>query len=255
MTDGWEYYHRCGQEFVPQEVGDETICPRCDEPYLQKVVSPLDEARKLDLGAIRLEQLRQCGPHDFGLVEHKCNCPSSDPRPVIGRLCDEVERLTTLLEEERLRWKARVHEAVDECQKRYASVEGNLAKLTALLREVSQRHGDEMEAQGQARWSNISYSNRVTLAAILLERDEALTALDKERRKVEKLTQTIAAFPDANNAANIAHARAQRDTALKEVEQMRLALALHGGGIDPEGFYADTPGSRVRELFPSSSEE
>lgn len=51
-----------------------------------------DPTRPLDLDAIRAEWLRQCGPHDYGVDTAGCTCPAGDPRPVIMRLADEVER-------------------------------------------------------------------------------------------------------------------------------------------------------------------
>ncbi|MFE3326858.1 hypothetical protein [Streptomyces sp. NPDC059176] len=46
-------------------------------------------------------------------------------------------------------------------------------------------------------------------------------ALDALYRQIEKLTATIRAFPDANNAANLAHARCQRDEAQAAVARVR----------------------------------
>jgi uncharacterized protein (DUF934 family) len=64
--------------------------------------------------------------------------------------------------------------------------------------------------------------------------------LDQLYDRLEKLAQTIAAFPDANDAASLAHARAQRDrfiTQAKRAEAVitRLrdsAASLHSRGFD-----------------------
>lgn len=37
--------------------------------------------------------LTQCSWHDHGLVEYGCQCPGTDPRPVIADLVAEIERL------------------------------------------------------------------------------------------------------------------------------------------------------------------
>lgn len=47
----------------------------------------------LDLDEIRSEWLNQCGPCDFGMPEYPCMCAQGDPRLVILKLVNEVERL------------------------------------------------------------------------------------------------------------------------------------------------------------------
>lgn len=37
--------------------------------------------------------LTLCGPHDVGVMEVGCACPSGDYRPVMARLVDEIVRL------------------------------------------------------------------------------------------------------------------------------------------------------------------
>jgi hypothetical protein len=51
----------------------------------------------LDLTAITSEFLQQCGPHDFGVDNAGCNCPTRDYRPVMLDLVREVERLRALV--------------------------------------------------------------------------------------------------------------------------------------------------------------
>jgi hypothetical protein len=48
--------------------------------------------------------------------------------------------------------------------------------------------------------------------------------LDHLYDRLDKLAQTIAAFPDANDAANLAHARAQRDTFLARAQHAEAAV-------------------------------
>lgn len=47
----------------------------------------------LNLDEIRSEWLNQCGPCDFGMPEYPCACAQGDPRLVILKLVNEVERL------------------------------------------------------------------------------------------------------------------------------------------------------------------
>lgn len=49
--------------------------------------------------------------------------------------------------------------------------------------------------------------------------------LDQLYDRIKKLAQTIHAFPDANDAANLAHARAQRDTAYTRATRAEATLA------------------------------
>lgn len=53
-----------------------------------------------------------------------------------------------------------------------------------------------------------------------------LVRLERAEGERKRLGQTIAAFPDANNAANIAHARAQRDALAAEIERAHEAVDL-----------------------------
>jgi hypothetical protein len=45
-----------------------------------------------DLKARAEELMRVCGPHDYGLNEHGCTCPTGDPRPVISALLEALEK-------------------------------------------------------------------------------------------------------------------------------------------------------------------
>jgi hypothetical protein len=46
----------------------------------------------VDLRKRAEDQLTQCGPHDYGLVEMGCNCSPDDPRPVISELLAAFDR-------------------------------------------------------------------------------------------------------------------------------------------------------------------
>lgn len=46
----------------------------------------------------------------------------------------------------------------------------------------------------------------------------------------------------------------ERDNARSDAERAQLALAIGGGGADPNGYYAGTPGARVRDLLAAEKE-
>lgn len=88
----------------------------------------------------------------------------------ITQLRAEVERL-----------RARIHEAVDECQRRYGPVESQLAKCRGLMREALRRHD---ETSGHPPGTHISGYGQAAAAAILEERDQAradLSAMTSDR--------------------------------------------------------------------------
>lgn len=57
------------------------------------------------------------------------------------------------------------------------------------------------------------------------DRDRLAAEVERLREDRAKLTATIAAFPDAHNAANLAHARMERDRLRAEVAQVRADVA------------------------------
>jgi hypothetical protein len=66
-------------------------------------------------------------------------------------------------------------------------------------------------------------------------------------------------LPDSERRCNwtvaqVKDLQAERDRAQADAEQTRLAVAIYGEGIDPNGYYAGTPGSRVRELLAAEAE-
>lgn len=74
-----------------------------------------------------------------------------------------------ILEDIRDRLRRRVHEAVDECQRRYAKTESNLAKLRALMRRAYELHGEEMKRRGESPQHHISGYGQATAAMFLRE--------------------------------------------------------------------------------------
>ena len=82
-----------------------------------------------------------------------------------------------------------------------------------------------------------------------------LADIERLREKSAKLAQTIAAFPDAHIAANIAHARAERDqlraanaTARELATQAGRTLCGAGWNLDPAAIIAalDQPAVEAR---------
>lgn len=67
----------------------------------------------LDLDAIRRDFLKQCGPHDYGVMETGCNCPEGEPRWAISRLADEVEALRDQRERRRVELVAAHNDLLD----------------------------------------------------------------------------------------------------------------------------------------------
>lgn len=43
--------------------------------------------------------MQQCGPHDYGIDVGACGCPpGGDPRPIVSRMAQEIERLRAIVE-------------------------------------------------------------------------------------------------------------------------------------------------------------
>ena len=103
----------------------------------------------LDLDKIRGEYLRKCGPHDFGLVEYGCNCPSGEPRWAIQRLADEVEALRAALaaaEQRGRQWAIdalRDDSAYWEHQRKTGEYDGGRHFIADWLESVVSTSGDE----------------------------------------------------------------------------------------------------------------
>lgn len=91
------------------------------------------------------------------------------------------------LHAENQRLRHRIHEAVDEANRRHARVESEYARLQAEMREAVNRHRAEMAASGNVTYTHINGYGRLTAAAIIGERD----ALAKRLAKVE-LDLTVA---------------------------------------------------------------
>lgn len=78
------------------------------------------------------------------------------------------------------------------------------------------------------------------LAELLAELDQRDEVIADYSKVVGEMQQRL----EQADAQIVELGEAQRDA-----EQMRLVLAVHGGGIDPEGFYAGSPGWRLRRLM------
>ena len=90
----------------------------------------------------------------------------SEPTPVTGLRDAEIERL-----------RARIHEAVDECQRRYAPEVKELARLRD-VRQAARRHYDE---HADKPWTYISEIQRAYIADLTEQRDATRVALDRVR--------------------------------------------------------------------------
>jgi len=109
----------------------------------------------------------------------------------LEREAGKFEREVATLTAERDRLRARIHEAVDECQRRYGPVESQLAKLRGLMREALRRHNDEMATLGNAPNTYISGYGQAAAAAILEERDALTARLAQAERVVEAARKLI----------------------------------------------------------------
>jgi hypothetical protein len=96
------------------------------------------------------------------------------------------------------------------------------------------------------------YASSRDVPALLTELDQLRAELEKvtaERdeadRLSEKLTLTIRAFPHADNAANIAHARAQRDAACANTDRLREELVRAKSALETARVYG---GDVARQL-------
>ena len=135
-------------------------------------------------------------------------------------LTGEVERL-----------RGRVHSAVDECQRRYASMQSGYDRLMGYRREVIARHGRDQVAKGEHPGANISERNIAVATVIVEEREQArdaLTALNAtlELREAETLREA------ARRALTWADDMSDDDAA-------RLWAAITGGGSFEGGDWAD----------------
>lgn len=79
-------------------------------------------------------------------------------------------------------------------------------------------------------------------ARLEAERDEARAQLDKARNTIAAMKATIDAFPDAHHAANLAHARTERDKA------WRIIRAIDQAALDqPEALPTTTLAEQLVE--------
>lgn len=106
----------------------------------------------------------------------RARCKKQNMRLELELVRDELRAAVEnigILEGVRDRLRKRVHEAVDECQQRYAKIESDLAKNRALMRQAYALHGEEMKRLGRNPQHGISGYGQAT-AAVLLRELEAL---------------------------------------------------------------------------------
>ena len=99
--------------------------------------------------------------------------------PNCGRSCNGKTRRIwdEFVQPEVERLRNRIHEAVDECQRRYAPDVRELARLRN-VREQARRDYDQ---HGDKSWAYISEIQRAYIADLTDQRDAALAALDRVR--------------------------------------------------------------------------
>jgi len=91
----------------------------------------------------------------------------------------EKERDQLRAEVQRLR--LRIHEAVDECQRRYAPMQSDHDRLVALHREVIRRHGEDQVTKGENPICGISTYGVAITAVIAQERDQLRATVERVR--------------------------------------------------------------------------
>ena len=104
--------------------------------------------------------------------------------PNCGRTCNDKTRRIwdEFIEPEIERLRKRIHEAVDECQRRHAPGVKELARLLN-TRAIARRDYDE---HGDKSWAYISEIQRAYIADLTDQRDAALAALDRVRALCER---------------------------------------------------------------------
>lgn len=103
----------------------------------------------------------------------------------------------------------------------------------------------EMIKLGDGRALDMGYARNL-IGRSLVEYCEPGT--DRQAYNLAHLAETLFAELARRDAA-LADLTRQRDEARANAERMRLACAIYGVGTDPNGYYAGTPGARVRELL------
>jgi hypothetical protein len=106
------------------------------------------------------------------------------------------------------------------------------ADLREVLRQLDDARAEAARLHAQVAELEDAVPARI---AAEMERDELKTKLESALTTITALTQTIRAYPDAvaQDAANIAHARAQRDAHYAEVARLRAQLeAVRDAGAE-----------------------
>ena len=116
----------------------------------------------------------------YNCGQNECGCDLRDVAEEIAAAesryrAVEAERDRLAAEVKRLR--VRVHEAVDECQRRYGPVESQLAKLRGLMYRARDLHNAEMAKTGHQPNTHISGYGQATAAMLIGELDKARAEL------------------------------------------------------------------------------
>lgn len=101
---------------------------------------------------------------------------SQEPREC-DALCRDVEEDRDRLAAEVVRLRARIHDAVDECQRRHAAFVSRCAQFDASSVWARRR----FEEQGSDYWTLTSEANRLVILSIIAERDAALAEVARVR--------------------------------------------------------------------------
>lgn len=143
---------------------------------------------------------------------------------------------------------------MDDC---HEQEDGGECEGGELLRENERLKAERDEVRAHyERVLGESQRKESALEEAIRDKDVADQKLGHAETAIERLTAELAEAKRRECTAlctdverdrdqlNIALAEAKRDA-----EQMRLVLAMHGGGADPEGVYVGTPGNQVRLLL------
>lgn len=121
---------------------------------------------------------------------------------------------------------------------------------------------DEVDPNLAAAWSKLGQLQSVMdkcRAEIELGKAEnarllaRLTEVEGERDEVAVEYQRVLGELLAQGPV-IERLEREQGEARADAERMRLVLAIQGGGVDPNGRYAGTPGSRLRDLLLAEQE-
>jgi len=163
------------------------------------------EARQAQLARVIRDELGRLGADqgmtlaDYDSVARAVLAEQADLRAEVERLraehITEFQRLFDAdAEIERLRGevrrlRSRIHEAVDECQRRFAPIQRYYDTNVALQREVIQRHDEAQIAKGEKPGTGISTYGVATTVVFAKERDAALATIERVKALIDPAAQ------------------------------------------------------------------